>query len=379
MHGRAPGRPCGCARRRRACPRAWPSRPARPRARCRASKGGYGSKGAHTWSAMRMCSASMRMSSGVAIATSATARSLPNVLYAQERIERMNFTAAMPLFATSTLRAGSRRPSRGQPAARPPALPPPRCAPALHARHGAVWSGLQCPCPPPQCAAAPLNNRTLLAPAWCAPAARRARAKRALWHWYGGPGRALQQLHEAPTPWVPQGPYAAARAQAAARPTAQLCYAVHAPAGLLRCHSAEAAPLPTGDLQASRQRPVLSSDTWKPRVPGPHLWMAFAPPSSRHLPSTCVFRLGTRLGTPIFRGLLPCLRTAQGSLEGPHATQDQPLSLLVLQAVQLAYRYTFLLHFLRAAAHPANHIGLPRACQPKPKLNQETPGTRHSL
>ena len=49
----------------------------------------------------------MRMSSGVAMATSATARSLPNVLYAQLRMDRMNLTAASPLFATSTLRAGT--------------------------------------------------------------------------------------------------------------------------------------------------------------------------------------------------------------------------------------------------------------------------------
>lgn len=35
--------------------------------------------------------------------------------------------------------------------------------------------------------------------------------------------------------------------------------------------------------------------------------MALIPPSSLHLPSTCVFRLGTRLGTPSMSGLLPCL------------------------------------------------------------------------
>ena len=35
--------------------------------------------------------------------------------------------------------------------------------------------------------------------------------------------------------------------------------------------------------------------------------MALMPPSSLHLPSTWVFRLGTLLGTPSMRGLLPCL------------------------------------------------------------------------
>lgn len=54
------------------------------------------------WSAILMCSASILMSSGVAIATIATARSLPNVLYAHDRTERMNLTAASPLLATST-------------------------------------------------------------------------------------------------------------------------------------------------------------------------------------------------------------------------------------------------------------------------------------
>lgn len=38
-----------------------------------------------------------------------------------------------------------------------------------------------------------------------------------------------------------------------------------------------------------------------------HLWIAFTPPSSLHLPSTWVLRLGTLLGTPSMRGLLPCL------------------------------------------------------------------------
>lgn len=63
------------------------------------------------WSAMRMCSASMRISSGVAMATKATALSLPKCLYAHDLILRINFTAAMPLLATSTLhtRAHSER------------------------------------------------------------------------------------------------------------------------------------------------------------------------------------------------------------------------------------------------------------------------------
>ena len=55
------------------------------------------------WSAMRMCSASMRMSSGVAMATSDTARSWPKALKAQMRTLRMNLTAAMPLLATRML------------------------------------------------------------------------------------------------------------------------------------------------------------------------------------------------------------------------------------------------------------------------------------
>ena len=45
----------------------------------------------------------MRISSGVAMATSVTARSEPKALYAHDRTDRMNFTAPMPLFATSTL------------------------------------------------------------------------------------------------------------------------------------------------------------------------------------------------------------------------------------------------------------------------------------
>jgi hypothetical protein len=45
----------------------------------------------------------MRMSSGVAIATSVSARSEPNALYAHDRTDRMNFTAPMPLFATRML------------------------------------------------------------------------------------------------------------------------------------------------------------------------------------------------------------------------------------------------------------------------------------
>lgn len=47
----------------------------------------------------------MRMSSGVAMATSVSARSEPNALYAQDRTDRMNFTAPMPLFATRMLQA----------------------------------------------------------------------------------------------------------------------------------------------------------------------------------------------------------------------------------------------------------------------------------
>ena len=50
-----------------------------------------------------------------------------------------------------------------------------------------------------------------------------------------------------------------------------------------------------------------------------HLWIARSPPSSLQLPSTCVLRLGTRLGTPILSGLLPCLRRA-----GRKAFSDPP-------------------------------------------------------
>jgi hypothetical protein len=56
------------------------------------------------WSASVTCSALMRMSSGVAIATSAIVRLLPNVWLAHDRMLRMNLTAPKPLFATSTLR-----------------------------------------------------------------------------------------------------------------------------------------------------------------------------------------------------------------------------------------------------------------------------------
>ena len=68
----------------------------------RAQKGGNLQLTSTNWSAIRMCSASIRMSSGVAIATIATARSFPKVLYAHDRTERINLTAASPLLATST-------------------------------------------------------------------------------------------------------------------------------------------------------------------------------------------------------------------------------------------------------------------------------------
>lgn len=45
----------------------------------------------------------MRMSSGVAIATSVRARSEPKALYAHDRTDRMNLTAPMPLLATRML------------------------------------------------------------------------------------------------------------------------------------------------------------------------------------------------------------------------------------------------------------------------------------
>ena len=45
----------------------------------------------------------MRMSSGVAIATSVSARSEPKALYAHDRTDRMNLTAPMPLLATRML------------------------------------------------------------------------------------------------------------------------------------------------------------------------------------------------------------------------------------------------------------------------------------
>jgi hypothetical protein len=49
----------------------------------------------------------MRMSSGVAIATSVSARSEPKALYAQDRTDRMNLTAPMPLLATRMLQGGA--------------------------------------------------------------------------------------------------------------------------------------------------------------------------------------------------------------------------------------------------------------------------------
>ena len=65
-----------------------------------------------------------------------------------------------------------------------------------------------------------------------------------------------------------------------------------------------------------------------------HLWMAFTPPSSLHLPSTWVFRLGTLLGTPSMRGLLPCLlgcllhrdSRAQGEWQHGAARNQEPTS-----------------------------------------------------
>jgi hypothetical protein len=40
-----------------------------------------------------------------------------------------------------------------------------------------------------------------------------------------------------------------------------------------------------------------------------HLWIALLPPSSRHFASTWLFKLGTRFGTPLAIGLLPCLQS----------------------------------------------------------------------
>mmetsp|Transcript_42702 Transcript_42702/g.128167 ORF Transcript_42702/g.128167 Transcript_42702/m.128167 type:complete len:239 (+) Transcript_42702:4477-5193(+) len=53
-----------------------------------------------------MCSALMRMSLGVAMATSVMAFGFPRVVVAQERTERINLTAARPLLATKTLWIG---------------------------------------------------------------------------------------------------------------------------------------------------------------------------------------------------------------------------------------------------------------------------------
>ena len=53
----------------------------------------------------------------------------------------------------------------------------------------------------------------------------------------------------------------------------------------------------------AHQRQQLTGST----MHNTHLCIARSPPSSLQLPSTCVLRLGTRLGTPILSGLLPCL------------------------------------------------------------------------
>ena len=54
------------------------------------------------WLASLMYSAEARMSSGVAITKKLRAFSLPKVSYDHFRVERIAFTAAIPLFATST-------------------------------------------------------------------------------------------------------------------------------------------------------------------------------------------------------------------------------------------------------------------------------------